>query len=144
MRFSIAVGAVLAVGLAACQSTAPMPSNVFSFDASRQATKDAIVSTFLPKGYQVTKDSDFVLALDRPADSATAQLLFGSGWNETPNMRVVLTITGDKPTRVQSAVQIVTNPGSGIERITDVSNNAEMRAAIVRAMVQVQAALAPS
>ena len=142
-RYAILVAMLLVAG---CQSTpqGPLPTNQFVFDASKQKTKEAIVSIFISRGYQITRDTDFLLVLDKPAsDNAAAQFLYGSEWNGTPNARVVFTITGDAPTTVQSSIQIVTNPGTGMERITDMNQNADARTRIAGAMDQVAALLKP-
>ncbi|MBV2143501.1 hypothetical protein KUG47_08320 [Falsochrobactrum sp. TDYN1] len=116
-----------------------LPANEFTFNASNSSTKKAIIKTFRSRNYRIVRDSKSQLVMDRPAkDSVRARLIYGSKRNTVPNARVLLTITGNKPTKVNSMAQIVTNPGSRSERITDVSQNAEAREAIARGMDQVK------
>lgn len=129
--------------IAGCQTTqGPLATNNFTFNSDKTRTKEAIIATFIPRGYQIVKDSEFQLVMDRPAnDSFGAQLVYGSQWNSVPNARVILTITGNNPTNVNSQIQVVTNPGSGFERINDVSNHAESRSTIAASMEQAKAKL---
>lgn len=130
--------------LASCQTKpeGPMPPNQFTFNAPKVQVKEAIIKTFIPAGYQLVKDSDFQLVLDRPAnDNFAAKFLFGSEMNGTPNARAILTITGDNPTEVISQLSLVTNPGTGVEIQHDLSNNADMRGSLARGMEKVRAAL---
>lgn len=129
----------------ACQTTpsGPLAPNDFTFNAPRAKTKEAIVAAFLPRNYQIVRDSDLQLVMDRPVnDNFGAQLLFGSKFNGVPNARVMLTFLGDNPTSVNARLFIVTNPGSGFEQQTDITNNADGRATIAKSMATAQAALA--
>lgn len=131
--------AALALLLCGCQTapTGPLAPNNFTFNASRQTTKESIVSVYLGRGFQIVRDSDLQLVMDRPAnDNFTAQLLFGSQWNGVPNARMSLTFLGDNPTQVNAQLSIVTNPGSGFERVMDVTNNAGLRQQLQTGMVQ--------
>jgi hypothetical protein len=114
-----------------------MAPNNFTFNAGRQITKESIVAVYLGRGFQIVRDSDLQLVMDRPAnDSFTAQLLFGSRWNGVPNSRMSLTFLGDNPTQVNAQLAIVTNPGSGFERVMDITNNASMRQQLQIGMAQ--------
>ncbi|TIP06443.1 MAG: hypothetical protein E5X72_01620 [Mesorhizobium sp.] len=138
---------LICVILSACQTApkGPLPPNDFTFNAPRAKTKEAIVAAFLPRNYQIVRDSDLQLVMDRPAnDNFGAQLLFGSQFNGVPNARVMLTFLGDNPTSVNARLFIVTNPGSGFEQQTDITNNADGRASIAKAMAIAQTTLAAS
>lgn len=130
----IAIAAGLMIG--GCQATpaTQLEPSTFLFPSSRTQTKEAIIGTFLEHGYQINRDSEYLLAMDRPADSFGARFLYGSNFNGTPNARVTMTFLGDKPTEVHTAIAIVTNPGSGFEQISDISGNADARASIARGM----------
>lgn len=143
MSLKLALSLISLVFISGCQTTqGPLATNNFTFNADKTRTKEAIIATFVPRGYQIVKDSEFQLVMDRPAnDSFGAQLVYGSQWNSIPNARVILTITGSKPTNVNSQIQVVTNPGSGFERVNDVSNHAESRNTIAAAMEQAKAKL---
>lgn len=125
--------------LTGCQATSkvPLSPSDFTISASKVKTKEALIGSFLPKGYQITRDSEFQLVLDRPAkDNLAAQVLLGSQFNSVPNARVTLTITGDNPTQVNSRIAIVTNPGSGFEQVMDLDQNADARSAVALAILQ--------
>lgn len=114
--------------LLGCQSSQNnLYSMNFTFNSTKIETKDAIVSIFLSEGYWISKDSEYILAFDRPANDFMLKFLFGSKFNGTPNGRIVFTITGNKPTSVNARIQIVTNPGSGFENITDLTDNVEIQ-----------------
>lgn len=83
---------LVVIVLAGCQATptGPLAPLDYTFNADKTQTKEAIIATFLPRGYQIVRDSQFQLVLDRPAnDSFGAQLLFGSSFNGAPNARPI-------------------------------------------------------
>ena len=130
---------LIALIVTGCTTAAapPPPPAVYQFPASRQMTKEAIVATYLGRGFQIVRDSDFQLVMDRPAnDNFGAQILFGSQWNGVPNARLSLTFLGDGPTSVHANMAVVTNPGSGFEQVTDITNNPQARADVSTGMSQ--------
>ena len=144
-KFAALPAALICLVLSACQTapSGPLAPNDFTFNASRTKTKEAIVARFLPKNYQIVRDSDLQLVLDRPAsDNFAAQFIYGSQFNTVPNARAMMTFLGDGPTQVNVRLFIVTNPGSGFEQQTDITNNPDARASMARGMADVQASLA--
>ncbi|PZU74986.1 MAG: hypothetical protein DI546_09425 [Rhizobium sp.] len=144
MKFKVAAVA-LCIIVSGCQTApqGPLPTNEFTFNADKAKTKDAIISSFLPNGYQLVRDSEFQLVLDKPAtDNFGAQMIYGSQWNGVPNARVTMTLTGNNPTKVTTQLAVITNPGTGFERPNDVNQNHDARAAMVSRMQQAQAKLA--
>lgn len=130
MRGKIAAVALMGVLVAGCQTTSnePLPSNSFTFNSSKQVAKEAIVSTYMSRGFNIVRDSDLQLVMDRPAsDNFGAQLVFGSNWNSVPNARITATLLGDNPTKITVRQAIVTNPGTGFERVMDLSQNPSAR-----------------
>ncbi|RWM26883.1 hypothetical protein [Mesorhizobium sp.] len=98
------------------------------------------MSVYLGRGFQIVRDSDLQLVMDRPAkDNFGAQLVFGSQWNVVPNSRISMTFLGDNPTQVNAQLAIVTNPGSGFEQVTDLTNNASTRQQLQIGMSQAKA-----
>lgn len=135
--------ALAGAGLGGCQSTsaAPLAPQDYQVAASRSRAKEAVITTFLPRGFSIVRDSDYLLVLDRPAsDNFAAQFLYGSRFNGTPNARVTMTFVGDNPTTVMTRIALVTNPNSGFEQITDLNGAAGPRAEIATAMAMVMAA----
>jgi len=115
---------VLALGCALCACAAPVhldtPSGHPEVTISRVApdrVKSALVNKMIDSGYRITKDTQFELTFDKPADSALAILLLSSDRGGTPNMRVAYSIAqvGDD-VRVVADVAIISNPGSPYEK----------------------------
>lgn len=128
----------LVFSLSACETVEiPDRPSTFTYQASKQRTKEAIVRTFVTAGHQLISDTDFQLIFDRPA-TGFAAIWFGSNYDSQPNARVTLTLTGNNPTQVNTRLEIVTNPGSAFERRTDVSNNKEARNVIYQRMEAVR------
>ena len=138
----IILSGILLLFLVGCQTQAnqtPAKPLDYVVNAEKVKTKEAIIATFLSNGYQISKDSEFQLALDRPAENDfAAQLLLGSDFNRVPNARVIMTFLSDNPTKVNARMQVVTNPGSGFEKPLDVSNNHKGREKIFGYMQQVK------
>ncbi|MBO6511876.1 MAG: hypothetical protein JJ979_25905 [Roseibium sp.] len=126
--------------LVGCQTTSQqLATNSFKFEAEKMQVKEAVVATFVSRGYQVSNDSDFILAFDRPIDNNfAAQMLLGSTFNSVPNARVTFTFTGSSPTTVVSNLSAISNPGSGFEKTVDMNNNADGRAVVEKAMLEVR------
>lgn len=92
--------------------------------------KSQLVNRMIDRGYTITRDTDYLIAFDRPVDAAggglMVGLLFGSRYDGTPNARISFTLSkmGDR-VRVVADMRIVTNPGSAFERTTEVNQNAD-------------------
>ena len=92
------------------------------------AVKGALISEMVNRGYSITRESDFLVAFDRPIDNVWAAALLGSRYDSTPNARVSYTIA-----RIQDAIRVVadlaiiTNPGSAFERQTNMNANEDSR-----------------
>ena len=90
---------VLALGcaLSACTAATHLdtPSGHPEVTISRVApdkVKSALVNKMIDSGYRITKDTQFELTFDKPADSALAILLLSSDRGGTPDMRVAYSI----------------------------------------------------
>lgn len=122
------IGLMLLTG---CVATPNLPPLTFSFPASRDDTKGAIIAAFSQRGYQITRDSQFQLVMDRPIrGNIGASLVFGSQFNAVPNARASMTVLGDNPVTVTVNLSVVTNPGSGFEQVTPADNNMDGRAQV--------------
>lgn len=130
MRLRVLLLVMFSFVLVGCQTTAqtspPNPSYVVN--GAKQQTKEALVAVLLGAGYHINKDSDFQLVFDKPADSLAVQLLLGSRFNSKPNFRISLAFLGGSPTRVSTRLHIVTNPNSGVEKITDLTHSPKAQA----------------
>lgn len=135
--------------LAACTTTnnGPTYPNQVSVGAPADKTKAIIVADLTGMGYQLSKDSDFLLAFDRHS-TAPVSILLASELYPIVNERVSLTIVPmDRATSVQVNLAFVTNPGSGLEMVTPYSINTKWGATIGPWLVglpgEIQAAPAP-
>ncbi|MGE3898705.1 MAG: hypothetical protein AB7F39_12440 [Variibacter sp.] len=85
--------------------------------------KALIVSRAVDSRYNVTKDSDYLLQVEKPTENLAAAVLLGSRYDSTPNERIVFTFAPlGEQVRVIATHSIVTNPGSAFERLTPISS----------------------
>lgn len=120
-----------------------MPPLTFEIAAPREKVREAIVSEALGAGYQLVRESDLQLVLDRPTDNVAAMVLLGSKFNRQPNARLNIVTTGTAPVRVDVSPSMVTNPGSGFEQVHDFSGNLDARQSIGRLMLKVSERVQP-
>ncbi|MDI3564944.1 hypothetical protein [Bradyrhizobium sp. Arg816] len=121
------MAAVLAVALAGCQTAAEAPATAsgkpeVTIRATTAAIKARLLSLAMDKRFNVTKDTEYLLQVEKPSENFGAALLLGSKYDGIPAERIVFTFApiGDT-TRVVAAGMFVTNPGSAFERITPVN-----------------------
>lgn len=124
-KSAVAIAAVCL--LCGCQTAAQAPSTAsgkpeVTIKASAAAIKARLLSLALDKRFNVTKDTEYLLQIEKPSDNLGAAILFGSRYDAVPAERVVFTFAplGDS-VRVVAASMIVTNPGSGFEQITPIN-----------------------
>ena len=84
--------------------------------------RGALISEMMSRGYTLNDANDFLLSFDRPVENFLAAALLGSQYDSTPNARITFSIApiGDS-VRVVADLAIITNPGSGFERRTDMN-----------------------
>jgi hypothetical protein len=104
--------------------------------ASKKQVIDAIVAGALEKGSQVRSVNDYGVVLARRDDSNLgAAILFGSRYDAVPESRMHLNVV-EVPggIRVFGRAEMVTNPGSAFERVTDITRGAgqQIQDALVR------------
>jgi hypothetical protein len=124
----VVTAAAIAAGflLAGCQTAQP-PSTAsgkaeVTIKAPVGAIKSAIISRAINVKYSVTKDTEYLLQMEKPSDNFGAALLLGSKYDSVPAERAVFTFAPQGDTvRVVAALMYVTNPGSGFERLTPVN-----------------------
>lgn len=121
------IAAVLTVALAGCQTAAEAPNTAsgkpeVTIHATTAAIKARLLSLAMDKRFNVTKDTEYLLQVEKPSENFGAALLLGSRYDGIPAERIVFTFApiGDT-TRVVAAGMFVTNPGSAFERITPVN-----------------------
>lgn len=113
-----------------------------------EATKAALVNEMVNHGYRITKDTPFETAFDRPTDNIAAAVLLGSKYDAQPNARVSYFITPTPPTvRVVADIAIITNPGSGFERRTEMNasqDSVQLQALLDQIKVLLETPAAPT
>ena len=91
-------------------------------NATKKDVTDALVSQMASQGFTIKSVSDYNVVFSKALDSFSAQLLFGSQYDVTPEHRPSFMVveTGDA-VRIVLTNLIITNPGSAFERVTDAS-----------------------
>lgn len=123
MRFIVLAAALM---LSACQ-TAQQPATPsgkaeVEIRAPVAAVKAQLLSRAMDKRFNVTKDTEYLLQIDKPTENLAAAVLLGSKYDATPSERIVFTFAPlGESTRVVAALMIVTNPGSAFERLTPIN-----------------------
>jgi hypothetical protein len=92
--------------------------------ATTDQVKSALVSMMVNTGYNISKDTPYLIAFDKPSDNIMASVLLGSKYDATPNVRVTFMFAPQGlATRVIADFAIITNPGSAFERITPLNGS---------------------
>ena len=86
---------------------------------------EKVVAAATMDGFNIRNTSNFQIIMGKPVTNPlVAGALAGSRYDSTPESRLLcwtFADIGNNCTHIGIAVQIVTNPGSGFERIMDVS-----------------------
>jgi hypothetical protein len=113
--------------LAGCQTAAEAPATAsgkpeVTMKAPTAAIKARLLSLAMDRRFNVTKDTEYLLQIEKPSDNLGAAILLGSKYDSVPAERIVFTFAplGDS-VRVVAASMFVTNPGSAFEQITPVN-----------------------
>jgi hypothetical protein len=122
----ILFAAMVAGLLTGCQTAAEAPATAsgkpeVTIKATTAAVKAKLLSLALDRRFNVTKDTEYLLQVEKPTDNMGAAILLGSKYDSTPAERIVFTFApvGDS-VRVVAASMYVTNPGSGFEQLTPI------------------------
>ena len=94
-------------------------------NATRKAVIDRIVASKLEKGMQIKSVSDYGVVVGKKMDNnLMASLVYGSRYDSTPEGRITYSVVEvPEGIRVFSRTEIVTNPGSAFEQVSDVTQN---------------------
>jgi hypothetical protein len=83
-----------------------------------------ITNAMLRRNYSLIESTDATLVFDGPMDKAMTAEVFGRGYENTPHLRVIYTLSeSDGLVRVATDLKAVTHDGPELERLTDVSNH---------------------
>jgi len=89
---------------------------------SRKGATDGISVRLLPNGWKIKEASEYVAVFGKRADSFGAAFLYGSRYDAIPEARMTFTMVDtDEGLRVFCVMEMVTNPGSAFERVSDLT-----------------------
>lgn len=127
MVLRVVFALALATVLTGCQTDAQAPVTAsgkpeVTIKASTSAIKARLLSLAMDRRFSVTKDTEYLLQIEKPTDNFGAAILLGSKYDSVPAERVVFTFAplGDS-VRVVAASMFVTNPGSAFEQLTPIN-----------------------
>lgn len=128
--------------LTGCVSTSRNgPAHTFEFSQDKAAVKNAIINTYLAKGFIVIKDSEYLLVLDKPAKRTLGVLfLYGTAHN-APRVRNTLTITETEKVKIYARIEGVLHPGRNFEQVIQADADPKARKELYEIMDAVKANL---
>jgi C-terminal processing protease CtpA/Prc len=86
---------------------------------------DHLANAYSASGFTIKTVNDYSLVVEKADPSLVSSFLFGTRFSGTPNVRVIFNLADSGAvTHVGAQVQMVTNPGSGFENVTDISSSA--------------------
>lgn len=122
MIFKIATIALASLVLSACQSVqhnTPSGRPEVTVNATAKDVKTAFVGTMSNFGYQLKRDTDFQVVMERQIDNMMANVLLSSNYDPTVEARVTATFMDfGNSTRVTTDLGVVRNGGSAFEAVT--------------------------
>lgn len=90
--------------------------------AEKKQVIDALIADGIARGYSVRTASDYLIVLGQPAQGMAAMVLFGTGHSPTPETRLLYSVSQiDGGILVVGTGGIVSNPGTGLEHMTDLT-----------------------
>lgn len=120
---------ILGCGLAACQGVQHNTSSgrpEVTISAPSKDVKVAVVGTLSNFGYQLKRDTDFQVVMERQIDNLMANVLLSSNYDPTVEARITSTfIDIGGQTRVITDLGVVRNGGSAFEAVTGVNNSGD-------------------
>jgi len=122
----IILGAIVAT-LAGCQGvqhTTPSGRPEAVISAPVKDVKTAFVGTLTNFGYELKRDTDFQIVVERPITNMMATVLMSSNYDPTIEARITATFLDlGGTTRVTTDLGVVRNGGSAFEAVTNVNNS---------------------
>lgn len=129
MRTQTILTCVLTALLVACAAPAPLSTasgnpEVTIEGATRKQVVDHLVDRYTSGGLTLRSVTEYKVIVSKPADKDfLTMFLFGSRYDGVPEHRIHHTlIDRSGAVKVFARAEIVTNPGSAFERVTDVTN----------------------
>ena len=122
---------LLSLILTGCETTTThtTPSGRPEVTVSTAQAPDLVAqftNELINRGYTIGDTNPQQTTFEKPATTVAAQIVYGSTYNRTPNVRITLDqVQLSDTTRILLSFFIVTNPGSAHERITALNNSPE-------------------
>ncbi|MCB1499942.1 MAG: lipoprotein [Bauldia sp.] len=116
------VAILLVAAVAGCQTaqvTTASGRPEITVPGPPEKIKPLVLNAALNRKFTIKSDTPYTLVIEQPSTDFATNLLLGSQWNPTVNIRLTLTfvpVGGD--TRIVAEQVAVTNPGTGAERLT--------------------------
>lgn len=94
---------------------------------TKKQVETAILAREMERGWDLKTQTDAMLVFSKRTNDFGAMLLYGSRYDVTPEGRLKFTLV-EVPTgvRVFLKVEIITNPGSAFERVTEVVSQKDL------------------
>ena len=126
MKMKLLILLLLFAGCSATNNlTVSTPSGkpeIYIPKVAKKPVSDEFVNQMLTQGYNVKSTSDYNIVFIKPVDNFGVNLLLGSQYDATTEYRVTSNLVeSSSGTRLVLTIQIITNPGSAFERVTDIS-----------------------
>ena len=91
-------------------------------NVTKKEVVDALTNQMLSWGYHVKAVTDYNAVYGKRTESMAAAIFLGSRYDAIPEARIsYATVETDIGVRVVATLEMITNPGSAFERVTDLS-----------------------
>lgn len=124
----ILVSLIAVILLSGCANLAPLNTGsgrpeITLCGPGKTEIMEKFVAAATQDGFNIRNTSNFQIVMCKPVKNLFLAAMAGSRYDPTPEHRVTWTFAdmGNNCTHIGAVLQIVTNPGSGFERITDIS-----------------------
>ncbi|MBO3760023.1 hypothetical protein [Ciceribacter sp. L1K22] len=129
MTKRVASAAAIVAVLTGCQGvqhSTPSGRPEVTIAAPAKEVKTAFVGTLTNFGYELKRDSDFQVVVERQIDNMMANVLLSSNYDPTVEARITATFLElGQATRVTTDMGVVRNGGSAFEAVTNVNNSGD-------------------
>lgn len=129
MYLKIAAATMVVASLCSCQGvqhSTPSGRPEVTVKASSKEVKTAFVGTLANFGYELKRDTDFQIVVERPIDNVMANVLMSSNYDSTVEARITATFMDmGGTTRVTTDLGVVRNGGSAFEAVTNVNGSGD-------------------
>lgn len=105
-----------------CTANTPVVVDIENVD--KKAIAEFIVNDMVKQGFNIMNTNEYQVSFRRDVTNFWAQVLYGSQFNSTPELRTYFNLSqSGVNTRITADIKVVTNPNSGFENYTVVTNN---------------------